>query len=199
MDTKPSAELIIQYLEQNQHASALELSRALKLTVQDIRYNLRQLQSQEKIIAYSQRPAQGRGRPTTLYVLNTSVIQGLESLILTLFDLFASEHQQEDALPRIAATLSGLPSAAQPVNTAGLIALTNRLSRLNFKAHWEAHPNGPCIFLETCPYRSILDRLPQLCEIDRLMIAQASGYQTEIDQTQRTNPLQPCRFDLRQA
>jgi predicted ArsR family transcriptional regulator len=94
LNSKPSAELILQYLEQNQHASALELSRALKLTVQDIRYNLRQLQSQEKITAYSQRPAQGRGRPTTLFVLNTSAIQGLETLILTLFDLFASEHHK---------------------------------------------------------------------------------------------------------
>jgi predicted ArsR family transcriptional regulator len=41
---------------------------------------------------------------------------------------------------------------------------------MSYQAHWEAHVENPRIMLSHCPYRAILDRHPEICQMDAYVL-----------------------------
>jgi predicted ArsR family transcriptional regulator len=46
-----------------------------------------------------------------------------------------------------------------------------RLSRLQYRAHWEAGAEGPHVIFGHCPYAAVIERHPELCQMDGKAIA----------------------------
>jgi len=47
-----------------------------------------------------------------------------------------------------------------------MTALIARLNTLHYDAHWEAGASGPRVILGRCPYASVIQKHPELCQMD---------------------------------
>lgn len=199
MENQSSANLILEYLKSHYLASPQELGRALKLTPQDVRYNLRQLMASGRIIHEGKKLGAGRGRPASLYRLST---QAQDSNLVRLVEVLL-DHLLDPALPQeqvlieiahqlVFSSVSPYPAGAKAMNT-----LIEALNRQKYRSHWEARPSGPCVFLQNCPYAEILPKFSQLCEMDRYLIEDFTRFNVMIAHTQRDLPNQACQFNLK--
>ena len=100
---------------------------------------------------------------------------------------------------KLTATARQLAGKDHDSNQSILIRLGNavqRLNDLNYKAHWEARADSPHLLLGRCPYAPIINRHPELCEMDAHMIQILTGENFEqVEKISRTQagPAQ-CRF-----
>lgn len=178
-------ERILEIIAQNKAASVAELSRQLHTTVANVRYHLHPLiaeQIVEAIPPANDRPQ--RGRPAMRFRLSAQSrptdLARLSADLLALF-LDPSQNAPERAavLVRIAhqrcraASIQGAPT--QRLNLA-----VEFLNQHAYQARWEARHTGPHIRLANCPFAPILGAYPELCQIDRLMLAELLGARAEI-------------------
>jgi predicted ArsR family transcriptional regulator len=179
--------LIIEYLSRMHTASAVELSRALGMTKGNIQYHVKILLREEKIevVDHYERPSK-RGRPELLYRLSAANrpnnLAVLASALLDLqIDLNASQTQPAGRpwLQQLADKMSG-PVNTSPSFVQRLNAAVTHLIENNYQARWEVRQAGPCIFLRNCPYASILNEHPELCEMDAALVRNLTGNQVEL-------------------
>lgn len=192
MNTLPVAEKILEYLEKFHHATPQELSQTLRVTPQDVRYNLRRLVSEGQVYFEKESKAKtpGRGRPAHIYRLtNQTKLNNLIELLRTVLALYFenSSASETDLFDQIAGTLIPSPTLVDTSPVQNFNALKNKLNQHQYQAYWEARPEGPCIFFHNCPYLPILEQFPQLCEIDRIIISNFSHQTVTILQTQQSN------------
>jgi predicted ArsR family transcriptional regulator len=109
-----------------------------------------------------------------------------------------SSSQRQRKLSRTARQLAGI----EPDPTSSIIirlgAAVQRLNNLNYKAHWEAHAESPQVLLGRCPYAPIINRHPELCEMDVHLINTLTGENfRQVEKISRTQsgPAH-CRFCL---
>jgi predicted ArsR family transcriptional regulator len=50
--------------------------------------------------------------------------------------------------------------------TRRLVAAMERLNHLNYRARWEARPQGAQVVLGRCPYAAFIAEHPELCQMD---------------------------------
>jgi hypothetical protein len=62
------------------------------------------------------------------------------------------------------------PSEAKQTVVRRLGVLIERLNALHYQASWEAGAQGPRILFAHCPYAAIIERHPELCQMDTLAI-----------------------------
>lgn len=173
---------ILNFLKSRDTATAIELSRALSLTVPDIRHHLGIMQSQGLVISTGQRRAAGRGRPSVLYSLNE---EALNSSISLLAEAFLEELLERDTDPitlesHLRSVASHLvPSCTQIQEKAMSRRLTEMVRILNemaYEARWEARSTGPLIYLDHCPYAMLQKCHPvELCQVDRYLLEHLLG------------------------
>lgn len=179
---KPSTRSrIINHLREHPTATAAEISRAWGLTLADIRYHLGALVEKGLVEVVPRDPKQAlrRGRPTLTYRLATGAqpdnLAGLCAALLDQLLRNTSTNEEKSDQLRAAAEFMArdfvIPdSTVQRLNRA--VAFLNRLS---YQARWEASARGPRVLLRRCPYAVLLDRYPELCTLDRLLIGQLVG------------------------
>lgn len=194
---------IMHYLDAHQQVTAVELSQVLDVTPANIRHHLGVLEKEGQVEVVGQKPAGGRGRPNLIYMPTRQALDhGLEDLAGAFLDELQThrpEKEQDAQLAQLAQRLSASsphPGTPMPVR---LGAAMQRLNELHYQSHWEAHPDGPQVFLNRCPYARIVDAHPELCRMDQHLLEHLLD--TPVEQVEKINrqpggPLH-CRFVLK--
>jgi predicted ArsR family transcriptional regulator len=187
---------ILEYLERKPFASAMEISQALRTSVQNIRHHLGILFEQGAVEVTAVDHPQKRGRPTNLYALTRHVHEhNLDQLTGALLDELLTimyvdgetkdSHNAKTAR-NIALRLLKMDQEQRISLLQRLVTAVQSLNEMNYHAHWEAHPEAPRVILGHCPYLSILPDYPWLCQMDReLLNAALLGH---VEQVERLAP-----------
>ena len=191
---------ILDYLESNRTASALELSRAFRMTSANLRHHLSILQKEGFINVIGQETLERRGRPTLIYMIaKQSQEQSLGELASVLFEQALGKRtskQRTRRLKQMAERLQGNAGKPGGSITQRLVAAVERLNSLKYRAHWEAHTAGPRVIFGQCPYASIIEKHPHLCIMDAHLLG--GMLDEEVTQTvkidRKPNGIPACVF-----
>jgi predicted ArsR family transcriptional regulator len=163
---------ILDFIRDNQMASANEISRAFPMTSANARHHLSILEGQNLVEEVGQRLARGRGRPTKLYALTHQAMHhNIDLLVDALLKLILADNNPVEQFVKLIPKLFG-----NPIDSHNQIQRLNqviqRLNEMHYQARWEASPSGPRIIFGHCPYAAILSENPELCQMDQVMLSQ---------------------------
>lgn len=163
---------VLSYLTKNRSASAREISRALKMSTATVRHHLRVMLSDGRLEISFVRGREGRGRPEKVYSLPSAA---LGHNLSALSDAVLAEAGTSVRMNAVAERLAGgVTFATQPV--AKRLNLTvEKLNAMNYHARWEAGPQGPRLIFGHCPYAAIIEKHPELCQMDENLIDELMG------------------------
>ena len=170
---------VLAYLNKTRSASAREIARALKMPPANVRHHLRVLASDGRLELTSVRGRGGRGRPEKVYSLpRTALGDNLPVLV----DALLTEAGTKSALSGDEATMEALARhLADKTNLANhpvakrLNPIVEKLNQMNYHAHWEAGAAGPRIVFSHCPYEAIIQKHPELCRMDKVLLHELLG------------------------
>ncbi len=169
----PTRLRILDHLRKHHAASAQELSRALGMTVANIRHHLAVLVANDLVRAVERR-REGPGRPKQVYGLSRRLLgDGLDELsghLLAEWLGSLPEEPRDLALRRLALRLAGTAAGQGGALPARLARLVQRLDALHYQARWEAGPTGARLLLGHCPYAAIIADHPELCRMDAFLL-----------------------------
>lgn len=158
---------VLTYLTKNRTASAREISRGLKMSIETVRHHLRVLVADGRLEAESARGREGRGRPEKAYSLPQAALgDNLSALSEALLAEAGSSVRVEALAKRLAGDVG---FASQPA-AKRLNLLVEKLNQMHYHAHWEAGAEGPRVLFGHCPYAVIVGRHPELCEMDASLL-----------------------------
>ncbi len=189
---------IIEYLREHPSATVVEISVALGMTRANIRYHLGRLMKEGQVTMADGSAPGGRGRPAALFRLSRAAqkrnLEGLAGALLAeLFEALPDENQLP-ALRRIAGRIAPpLPPAGNL--TRRVTQAVQHLNALAYHARWEAHRDGPRIFLASCPYAGLsAEHSALLCSLDACILENVLGLPVE-----RKSPAGsfPCIYTIR--
>jgi predicted ArsR family transcriptional regulator len=80
------------------------------------------------------------------------------------------EKKKEERLRELAKALGGEPQAAHLPLARRLAQIVERLNEKHYAARWEAGANGPRVIFGHCPYAAIIERHPELCQMDASLL-----------------------------
>lgn len=182
---------ILDHLEANAPSSAKSISQALQMTVANIRHHINRLEEDGFIEIVDRTRLEGRGRPTLLYGLTIQASKtDLRQLTSALWTELLGDSSPDEAsrkLQKLAIKITAVDGSAGGSLTQRLYQAVRRLRGLSYDARWEAHAQSPLIILQRCPYAAIQMDLPEICTLDREIIAHLIGQPIEQIST-RNNP-----------
>ena len=182
-----SRKSILDYLQNKPQATAIELSRALKMTPANVRHHLGILIEEGAVELATRVPPHGRGRPALLFTLTQKShgnnLDGLSHALLKAYIEDRSVEKRSQMLRHIASYLAMSDEnkpvsqpASQPASlTHRLYQAIQHLNKMGYQARWEAHREAPRLLLGHCPYATILQEHPELCQIDAYLLEELLG------------------------
>jgi len=188
---------ILDYLSNHPGASAADLGRFLEMTAANIRYHLHILVEEGLIQVSGFRPAGGAGRPISLYDLTSrSLGTNLAPLLKAILESISKKKSADSDFLVIADSLAAEANLDQGNRILRFNQALEYLNRLNYHASWEAHPDGPQVFLRHCPYQDLAKDQDHLCLIDNYLISILFDTPLELSQKRSfsKNPFSPCIF-----
>jgi predicted ArsR family transcriptional regulator len=193
---------IMNFLEANNQATAVELGQVLQMTQANIRHHLSILVKEGMIEVVGQNQPEGRGRPTLLYMPTKQTQKHSLDVLLgaLLADIQSARSfiKRESKIKRLAERLSLPRSNDDKSITIRLGKSMQHLNDLHYQAHWEARSDSPIIILGRCPYASIIDQFPELCTMDKYILE--NMLDREVKQiskiVRRPEGPQHCRFEI---
>ncbi len=178
---------ILNYILEQQSATADELSKVFSVTPANIRHHLSILMGQGCLKIVGQKVRRGKGRPAQIYsAAQQSNQNNLEQLTDTLLStlLGASQSYKSSVLLQdIARQMVDKYSLDTHNPTRRLYSSIRVLNRMSYQAHWEAHVENPRIMLGHCPYLSILEHHPEICQMDGYVLQELLD--TPVRQTEK--------------
>ena len=174
---KTTRQQILDFLNTKEIATASDIAQALHVTHANARHHLNNLEDEGLIqVTGFKRPSK-RGRPSRRYRLSSTLLEhNLNELTSKLLNLLNSLGNQD--LPRLIAnrmTENIDTSNSKQTLSKKLQACILYLNDRHYKSRWEAHTNAPRIVFEHCPYRKIIDKQPELCQMDVKIIENLLG------------------------
>lgn len=163
---------VLSYLTKNRSASAREISRALKMSAATVRHHLRVLTADGRLELSFVRGREGRGRPEKIFSLPLSA---LGDNLSALGDAVLTEAGTSVRMEAVAKRLAGEANFANHPIAKRLNLTVNQLNEMNYHARWEAGPQGPRLIFGHCPYAKIIEKHPELCQMDEELIGQLMG------------------------
>ena len=163
---------VLGYLNKNRTASAREISRALKMSAATVRHHLRVLTSDGRLEVSFVRGREGRGRPEKVYSLPRAA---LGHNLSALGDAVLSEAGGTVHMDALARRLAGESRFANQPVAKRLNLTVEKLNQMNYHARWEAGPQGPRLIFGHCPYAAIIEKHPELCQMDEELLNQLMG------------------------
>lgn len=191
---------IIEYLQYHHEATASTLSRALGVTIPNIHYHLKKLLKESIVIVSKSIGTPQRGRPELYYHLSqTAIGNNYEKLSATLLALVAnisSDKKRDLVLQQLAEYFAG--SISPPENIIERLSTAVKfLQQCGYQPSWEAHKNGPHLFLGSCPYASLVNKYPLLCNLDQYILEELTGFSAKMIQKMDAHaPYKKCTFAL---
>jgi predicted ArsR family transcriptional regulator len=163
---------VLAYLNKTRSAGAREIARSLKMSPATVRHHLRVLASDGRLEVVSLRGRGLKGRPEKIYSLPRAA---LGDNLAALSDALLSEAGLGFKIEALAERLAGDSSPASQSLAKRLNSTVEKLNAMNYHAHWEAGLEGPRLIFGHCPYAAILDKHPELCEMDQAMLKKWTG------------------------
>ncbi|MEA3441338.1 MAG: HTH domain-containing protein [Chloroflexota bacterium] len=188
-----SRQQVLEFVRTHRAVSAQEIAMALHMTRVNARHHLKILEGQGVVELIGSRQASGRGRPVMQYGLSSRVLGEnlglLTGAMLKEFFLKTPHAERGQMLERLVGIMleevsnSAIDEDGAVVSTASLTQRLYRsisiLNELHYHARWEAHSQAPHIVLGHCPYASIIDEHPEVCQLDAVLINTLSGIQVK--------------------
>src|SRR5688572_16590908 len=163
---------VLAYFAKSRTAATREISRALKMSAATVRHHLRVLASDGRLEVISVRGRDGKGRPEKIYSLPRAA---LGDNLAALSDALLTEAGSRVQVEALAERLVGEYSPASQPLAKRLNLTVEKLNPMNYHAHWEAGPEGPRILFRHCPYAAILEKHPELCQMDQSILKKLAG------------------------
>jgi predicted ArsR family transcriptional regulator len=163
---------ILSHLKKTRTASAREIARALNLSAPNVRHHLGVLGLDGRVEVVTVARQGERGRPEKLYSLSQAALgDNLSALTEALLAEAGRRVEWEAVAGRIlgAEDLSSLPIAVR------LRVLIEKLNRMHYQARWEAGADGPRVIFGCCPYAAVIEKHPELCQMDVRVIENVLG------------------------
>jgi predicted ArsR family transcriptional regulator len=163
---------VLAYFAKSRTASTRQIARALKMSAATVRYHLRVLASDGRLELMSVRGRDGRGRPEKVYSLPRAA---LGDNLAALSDALLTESSSGLRMETLAGQLLGETNFAHQPLAKRLNLTVHKLNQMNYHAHWEAGAQGPRMVFSHCPYAAILEKHPELCQMDQAMLKELMG------------------------
>ncbi len=165
---------ILNYILEQQSATVEELSKVFRVTPANIRHHLSILTGQGSLKIIGHKPKAGKGRPSQIYSASLLRDQNnLEQLADTLLTTVLSNTPAEGSntkLHDIARQMASNCILDKYNPTRRLYSSIRALNRMSYQAHWEAHRDNPRIMLDHCPYLTLLEHHPEICQLDAFVL-----------------------------
>jgi predicted ArsR family transcriptional regulator len=163
---------VLAYFAKSRTASTREVARALKMSPATVRHHLRVLASDGRLELTSVRGRGGKGRPEKVYSLPRAA---LGDNLAALSDALLTRSGTELRMEALAQHLVGESNFANHPLAKRLNLTTNKLNQMNYHARWEAGAEGPRIVFSHCPYAAIIEKHPELCQMDQAILTELVG------------------------
>ena len=198
---------ILDYLEKNQPASCTKIGNALDISRANVHYHISKFIEQglvEQLLVFP--VIQTRGRPTNLYQLSKQghpdTLIHLTGCLLTEFTARSETPKEKyKAMLKIGRSMFPHLECEKQSHPRYLNNIISRLNERGYKARWETHRDGPLFTFRNCPYLSIIENYPILCEMDALILQDMLGstYKLADSSLMRETPQKSadCRFFFR--
>ncbi len=165
---------LLNYIIEKKSVTVEELSKVFKVTPANIRHHLSILIEQGSVEIIGLKPAELKGRPAQIYSCSQQIKQNnLDQLSEVLLSYALNNIGRYDAGPLLK-SIANQMVAKFPIDsnnpTRRLYSSIQTLNQMNYQAHWEAHGEHPRIMLGHCPYRALLDRHPEICQMDEFVL-----------------------------
>ena len=143
-----------------------------------VRHHLRVLTSDGRLelTATRVRGRDARGRPEKIYSLPRAALgDNLSVLSDALLTEAGSRIQMEALAGQLARRLAGESNFANQPLAKRLNLTVEKINQMNYHARWEAGSKGPRLVFSHCPYAAILEKHPELCQMDEAMLREFMG------------------------
>jgi len=164
---------ILDYLKRNHTVTARELARILQMTTANARHHLNILSADGRVKEVQQRKP-GRGRPEKVYRLSGTLVGDNLSMLADAL-LHLSEAGQIVNMELVGRQLAGDVDLSGQSLIQRLNNIVEHLNDMHYQAHWEAGAKGPRIILGQCPYMTLIDKHPILCQMDAKLLHKLSN------------------------
>ena len=172
---------VLVYLRKQRNASSVQIGRALKISAASIRHHLSILITDGRVVLIGETRNKRRGRPVKIYRLSEKLLGDnlslLSSILLNSRNKNLSNSKKQSSLKSIAVELAdqiGRPNHNDPI-TRRLTNLLEKLNEMHYQSRWEAGAEGPRILFAHCPYAAIIDKHPELCQMDGFLLGEEIG------------------------
>jgi predicted ArsR family transcriptional regulator len=176
-----SRQKVFREIHKHRFITVSEISQYLDLTPANIRHHLSILMDEGLVEKKDLHRNFGRGRPESVYTLSRVFKEdGLAQLTDGILRIWASSLSVEELiakLDKMAALMSAYPQRIENESgTKRLFLCVEHLNLYHYQASWEAGSSGPHIRLGNCPYWKIIERHPELCTMDKILLEKLSGF-----------------------
>jgi predicted ArsR family transcriptional regulator len=172
---------VLAFIKKQRTTTTKEIGQAIKMSSASVRHHLSILRSDGRIVEINSPQSRGRGRPFKVYRLSEKTLGDnlplLSSTLLTDRLKTIPTSRRQSFLRAIAIELANQIGRTNP-NEAIAKRLGNLLEKLNelhYQSRWEAGAEGPRILFGHCPYATIIERHPELCQIDGFLVGEEIG------------------------
>lgn len=192
MNQSTEEELLLT-LSKHQSLTILELSTILNLTKADIRYHINKLIKKGQVI--KEEPISGLpGRPAARFKVSPALFEdNFELLIDGLISIYDNKSELFSKLEKY--FLAQIKLDKESSLLVYLIKFIQIFENFHYKARWETHFHGPVVFFNNCPYRKIIHKYPELCEVDRMIIEKSLNQEVNSLSTIAKNS-RFCQFQI---
>ena len=163
---------VLAYFAKSRTASTREIARALKMAPATVRHHLRVLASDGRLELTSFRRQDGKGRPEKVYSLPRAA---LGDNLAALSDALITESGTTVRMEALARRLGAESNFDGHALTKRLNLTVEKLNSMNYHARWEAGSEGPRILFSHCPYAAIIEKHPELCQMDQVLLRELMG------------------------
>ena len=171
------------YLQRQHSASAAQIGRALGMTAPDIRHHLSILLADGRIVLLGEVRNKMRGRPVKVYGLSGKALGDnlaiLASSLLEEQALKPPEAKRQAALHSLAKRMVDQIGRIDKdkLSAKRLSDLVDKLNSYHYQARWEAGSVGPRLLFARCPYAAVIEKHPELCQMDGFILEEMMGIQ----------------------
>jgi len=172
---------VLNYLKKQRSASAEQIGRGLNMSAATVRHHLSIMLGDGRIATVGVKRTDKRGRPVKLYRLSEKSLGEnfavLSDAVLSELLTGLSPAKQSEAINTIARKLALQLGGEDNLNIDVPIAkrlaiIIEKLNEWHYQARWEASAQGPHILFAHCPYSAIIDKYPELCQMDEFLLAE---------------------------
>ena len=173
---KTARQKVLAFLTKTRIASAREISRALRMSTANVRHHLRVLVSDGRLEVSTLGKREGRGRPEKVYSLPRSV---WGDNLSALADALLADAGSKVRMDALAKRLVGESNFVGQSVVKRLNMVVEKLNQMNYHARWEAGPEGPRVIFGHCPYAAVIEKHPELCTMDTVLLEKLMGQSAE--------------------